>query len=49
MDRSIFTALNSMQILRTNQSVTSQNLDIKLGNEINIGWNSHDARALDPK
>ena len=26
MDRSIYTALNSMQILRTNQSVTSQNL-----------------------
>jgi len=28
---------------------SSQNLDIKLGNEINIGWNSQDARALDPK
>ena len=26
MDRSIYTALNSMSILRTNQSVTSQNL-----------------------
>ena len=26
MDKSIFTALNSMQILRNNQSVTSQNL-----------------------
>ena len=24
-------------------------MDIKLGNEINIGWNSQDARALDPK
>ena len=28
---------------------SSQNLDIKLGNEISIGWNSQDARALDPK
>ena len=27
---------------------SSANLDIKLGNEINIGWNSTDARALDP-
>ena len=26
MDRSIYTALNSMSILRQNQSVTSQNL-----------------------
>ena len=26
MDKSIFTALNSMQILKNNQSVTSQNL-----------------------
>ena len=28
---------------------SSANLDIKLGNEIKIGWNSQDARALDPK
>ena len=28
---------------------SSANLDIKLGNEIKIGWNSEDARALDPK
>jgi len=28
---------------------SSANMDIKLGNEINIGWNSTDARALDPK
>ena len=28
---------------------SSANLDIKLGNTINIGWNSQDARALDPK
>ena len=28
---------------------SSANLDIKLANEINIGWNSTDARALDPK
>ena len=26
MDKSIYTALNSMQILKNNQSVTSQNL-----------------------
>ena len=38
---------NSEFILKVPNS--SQNLDIKLGNEINIGWNSHDARALDPK
>ena len=28
---------------------SSANLDIKLGNEISIGWDSADARALDPK
>ena len=28
---------------------SSENLDVKLGNVINIGWNSNDARALDPK
>ncbi len=28
---------------------SSARMDIKVGNEINIGWNSHDARALDPK
>ena len=28
---------------------SSARMDIKLGNEINVGWNSHDARALDPK
>ena len=38
---------NSDFILKVPNS--SQNLDIKLGNEINIGWNSRDARALDPK
>ena len=38
---------NSEFILKVPNS--SQNLDIKLGNEINIGWNSNDARALDPK
>ena len=31
MDRSIYTALNSMNILRDNQSVTAQNL-------ANISW-----------
>ena len=38
---------NSEFILKVPNS--SENLDIKLGNIINIGWNSHDARALDPK
>ena len=38
---------NSDFILKVPNS--SQNLDIKLGNEISIGWNSQDARALDPK
>ena len=28
---------------------SSANMDIKMGNEINVSWNSHDARALDPK
>ena len=28
---------------------SSSRLDIKRGNEINVGWNSNDARALDPK
>tara|TARA_Y100000590_G_scaffold114735_1_gene130838 strand:- start:28 stop:834 length:807 start_codon:yes stop_codon:yes gene_type:complete len=28
---------------------SSARMDIKVGNEINIGWNSEDSRALDPK
>ena len=28
---------------------SSARMDIKVGNEINVGWNSQDARALDPK
>ena len=28
---------------------SSARMDIKRGNEINVGWNSQDARALDPK
>ena len=28
---------------------SSARMDIKLGNDIKIGWNSFDARALDPK
>ena len=28
---------------------SSARMDIKLGNEVTVGWNSHDARALDPK
>ena len=28
---------------------STSNLDIKLGNQINVGWNSKDSRALDPK
>ena len=27
----------------------SERMDIKLGNEISIGWNSQDSRALNPK
>ena len=38
---------NSDFILKVPNS--SENLDIKLGNTINIGWNCQDARALDPK
>ena len=38
---------NSDFILKVPNS--SENLDIKLGNTINIGWSSQDARALDPK
>ena len=28
---------------------STSNLDIKLGNDINVGWNTKDSRALDPK
>ena len=28
---------------------SSSNLDIKTGNDINVGWNANDSRALDPK
>ena len=28
---------------------STSNLDIKLGNNINVGWNTKDSRALDPK
>ncbi len=28
---------------------SSANMDIKLGNQINVSWNSFDARALDSK
>ena len=28
---------------------STSNLDIKLGNQINVGWNTKDSRALDPK
>ena len=28
---------------------SSARMDIKPGNDISVGWNSHDARALDPK
>ena len=38
---------NSEFILKVPNS--SARMDIKLGNEINIGWDSHDCRALDPK
>ena len=38
---------NDQFILKVPNS--SSNMDIKLGNDIKIGWNSEDARALDPK
>tara|TARA_B100000989_G_scaffold44258_1_gene28188 strand:+ start:1537 stop:2622 length:1086 start_codon:yes stop_codon:yes gene_type:complete len=38
---------NSEFILKVPNS--SQNMEIKLGNHINVSWNSYDARALDPK
>jgi putative spermidine/putrescine transport system ATP-binding protein len=28
---------------------STSNLELKVGQEIKIGWNSSDARALDPK
>ena len=28
---------------------SSSNLDIKLDNDISVGWNANDSRALDPK
>ena len=38
---------NDQFILKVPNS--SANMDIKLGKDIKIGWNSDDARALDPK
>ena len=38
---------NSEFILKVPNS--TQNLDLKLGNNIDISWSSDDARALDPK
>jgi len=43
-----------INILGNNQFIlkvpnSSANMDIKLGKDIKIGWNSEDARALDPK
>ena len=38
---------NDQFILKVPNS--SANLDIKLGNDINVGWNSRDSRALDRK
>ena len=38
---------NKEFILKVTNS--SARMDIKPGNEINVGWNSNDARALDPK
>ena len=43
-----------MNVLGNNQFIlkvpnSSANMDIKLGRDIKIGWNSDDARALDPK
>ena len=36
-------------VSRAEQMRQTSDLNIKLGNEIKIGWNSEDARALDPK
>jgi putative spermidine/putrescine transport system ATP-binding protein len=43
-----------IDVLGNNQFIlkipnSTSNLDIKLGNQINVGWNSKDSRALDPK
>ena len=43
-----------MDILGNDQFIlkipnSSSNLDIKTGNDINVGWNAKDSRALDPK
>ena len=43
-----------IDVLGTDQFIlkipnSTSNLDIKLGNQINVGWNSKDSRALDPK
>ena len=38
---------NNQFILKIPNS--SSNIDIKLGNTINVGWNSKDSRALDSK
>ena len=43
-----------MDMLGTDQFIlkvpnSSSNLDIKLGNDIDVGWNANDSRALDPK
>ena len=38
---------NSDFILKVPNS--SSRMDLNLGNEINVGWESHDCRALDPK
>jgi putative spermidine/putrescine transport system ATP-binding protein len=43
-----------INILGSNQFIlkvpnSTSNLDIKLGNQINVGWNIKDTRALDPK
>ncbi|MDA9635048.1 ABC transporter ATP-binding protein [Candidatus Pelagibacter sp.] len=43
-----------INVLGNNQFIlkipnSTSNLDIKLGNQINVGWNSKDSRALDPK
>ena len=38
---------NDQFILKIPNSTSK--LDIKLGNQINIGWNKKDSRALDPK
>ena len=48
------TAFSQNLIMALNQFIlkipnSTSNLDVKLGNDIDVGWNAKDSRALDPK